>query len=294
MGTDPVPGASPSGLFAPESPIRRVHREGVLLLGGGRALLLQLAHPLVAAGVAEHSGFKSDPFDRLRRTLDATLAIVFADRATALDAAERVRRVHARVHGHLREPAGPFPAGTPYNALDPELLLWVHATLIDTALDLYERFVGRLDPDARVRYYDETRAVARLFGIPDARIPGTLDAFRAYVGEMLASEALTVTPTARDLAAAVLHPPVPLVPNLAGRAATFFTVALLPPRFREAYGLAWGRRREAAWRALVRAGRLTLPALPRPLRDFPQARRHASGHGSAPASRGASGARRPR
>ena len=286
MTLDPAPPTpSDEGLFAPESPIRRVHREGVLLLGGGRALLLQLAHPLVAAGVAEHSGFKSDPFERLRRTLDATLAIVFADRATALDAAERVHRVHARVHGTLPDRAGPFPAGTPYDALDPDLLLWVHATLIDTALDLYERFVGVLDPEARVRYYGETRAVARLFGIPEARIPRTLDAFHAYVGEMLESETLTVTATARDLAAAVLHPPVPLVPNLAGRAATFFTVALLPARFRESYGLPWGPRREAAWRVLTRAGRLALPALPHPLRDFPQARRR---------SRATSGPERPR
>jgi len=261
------------GLFPPESPIRRVHREGVLLLGGGRALLLQIAHPLVAAGVAEHSRFREDPFGRLRRTLDAMLAIVFGRRETALAWVTRVRRVHASVHGTLEEAAGAFARGTPYDARDPDLLLWVHATLIDTALLIHDRFFGGLDPASRAGYYDETRVIAELMGVPARAIPPTLDAFRAYVEEMLRSDRISVTDRAREIADAVLRPPVPLVAGAAGAAARFATAALLPERLRRAYGLPWGPRREAAWHALESAGRFSLPALPRVLREMPQARR---------------------
>src|SRR4030081_2124382 len=110
------------GLFEEDSITRRVNRENILLLGGGRALLMQIAHPKVAAGVDEHSDFRSHPIRRLRRTIRMTMAIVFGDRETALTAARAVNQVHAKVRG------------TGYRALDPDLLLWVHATLADTAL----------------------------------------------------------------------------------------------------------------------------------------------------------------
>ncbi|MDP3938732.1 MAG: oxygenase MpaB family protein [Deltaproteobacteria bacterium] len=158
------------GLFEPGSPIRRVHREGVLLLGGGRALLLQLAHPLVAEGVEAHSNFRADPLGRLRRTLDTMLAIVFGDRETALAWAGRVRETHTRVRGTLREAAGPFPASTPYEANDPALLLWVHATLIDTSLRVYRDFFGPLDSPALLRYYEETKRMAGVLGAPAASV----------------------------------------------------------------------------------------------------------------------------
>ena len=261
------------GLFEPGSPIRRVHREAVLLLGGGRALLLQIAHPLVAAGVADHSDFRADPFGRLRRTLDAMLAIVFGDRDTALAWAERVRATHGRVRGRLEKAAGPFPAGTPYDATDPALLLWVHATLIDTALRVHRDFFGPLDSRTLVRYYEETKCVAAILGVPESGIPTTFEAFDAYIRNMLSAETITVTDTARDLASAVLRPPVPLISGPAGKALSFLTVAMLPDRLRRGYGLAWGPGRDAAWRALLRTGRLAVPRLPHLLRDMPQSRR---------------------
>src|SRR5438309_5125061 len=120
------------GLYAEDSITRRVNRENVLLLGGGRALLMQLAHPKVAAGVDAHSDFRSHPVRRLRRTVRMTMAIVFGDRATALAAARSVNRVHGRVQGEG------------YRALDPELLLWVHSTLVDSAIVAYDTFVRKL------------------------------------------------------------------------------------------------------------------------------------------------------
>src|SRR5437867_13172578 len=131
-------------LYGADSMTWRVNREAVLLLGGGRALLLQVAHPLVAAGVAAHSEFHAHPLRRLWRTLDLMLTLVFADGAGALRAVRTIEGVHARVHGVLEAPSGPFPRGTRYEANDPALLLWVYATLVDTALVVYERLVEPL------------------------------------------------------------------------------------------------------------------------------------------------------
>ena len=107
------------------------------MLGGGRALLMQVAHPLIAAGVAAHSGFQQAPLTRLTRTLELMLTIVFADGRDALAAVRAIARVHRRVHGRLETAVGPFRRGTPYDAADPALLLWVHATLVDSALVAY-------------------------------------------------------------------------------------------------------------------------------------------------------------
>src|SRR4029077_16511692 len=149
------------GLYADDSITRRVNRENVLLLGGGRALLMQLAHPKVAAGVDEHWDFGVPPIRGLRRTILMTMAIVFGDRDTALGAARTVNQVHARVKGHS------------YRALDPELLLWVHATLMDTALVTYETFVQPLLPREREDFYQEFKLVGELLGVPNDRFPIT-------------------------------------------------------------------------------------------------------------------------
>jgi len=261
-GIDAVPPPE-QGLFRADSQLRRVSAESVLLLGGGRALLLEVAHPLVAAGVALHSSFREDPLGRLQRTLDAMAAIAFRERAAALAAARRVERAHARVRGRLAERAGRYPAGTAYSGRDPELMLWVWATLVDTALVVTDRFVGPLDPDARESYYADQCVVARLLGIPAALVPADWAAFAAYFDAMLAGDSLAVTGAAREIAAAVLDPPLRLPTTGVAR---LVTAGLLPPRLREAFGLAWDAARErrladlcASARAL-RAGSLDAPA----------------------------------
>ena len=258
-------------LFGPDSVTWRVNREAVLLLGGGRALLLQVAHPLVAAGVAEHSAFRRAPLQRLWRTLDLMLTIAFADAAHAIAAVRQIERVHARVRGTLKTDVGPFPRGTPYAANDPALLLWVHATLVDTALLVYERFVAPLSPPARRRFYDESKVAARLFGIPDELIPPRLTDFRAYMRGMLRDDTLAVGPASRDIAASILQPPVALALRPAFRLVNFFTVALLPPVLRKRYDLAWGRASEAALDAVTQATLRLLPLLPSRLRTLPRA-----------------------
>jgi uncharacterized protein (DUF2236 family) len=246
----------------------RVNREAVLLLGGGRALLLQVAHPLVAAGVAEHSNFRAAPLTRLWRTLDLMLTITFADAARAMRAIREIERVHTRVHGLLDADVGPFPRGTPYRADDPALLFWVHATLVDTALFTYERFVAPLTSREKLAYYEESKVGARLFGVPDGLIPPTFRDFRAYMKGMIRGDTLAVGPASKEIAASILRPPLPPGARQVFRAANLFTAGLLPPTLRRRYGLSWGPRRQSLLNSLAALTRRAWPLLPPFLRSF--------------------------
>jgi uncharacterized protein (DUF2236 family) len=263
---------SDEGLFGPGSVTWRVNREGVLLLGGGCALILQVAHPLVAAGVAEHSNYREDPWGRLYRTLDLTTKIVFGSTKTAREASDRIKEVHGRVKGVTKEPGGRYPAGTKYDARNPELLMWVHATLVNTSLLVYTRYVGSLSIGEQQRYYEEQKLLGEQFGIPRDRQPETFADFNDYFGEMLASDRLAVTDALRDVVDATLHPELPVVMRPVVEAVNVATTGLLPERLREELGLPWGPNRErlmAASRVVMSA---LLPVLPRVMREFPPAR----------------------
>src|SRR5437870_2591433 len=196
---------SRDGYFSPESVIRRIGNSPVTpFLGGGPAVLLQAAHPLVAAGVVQHSDFEHDLWRRLVRTLRALYLIAFGTRAEAERAGEIVRAVHGRVAGTTETQLGRFPPGTAYSAADPELMLWVHATLVHCSLQVYERFVRPLGAEDEERYHGEMALVAELFGTPASVIPRSLADFREYFGSELAGPTLAVTQPARGVAA-VLH-----------------------------------------------------------------------------------------
>ncbi|MDQ1446142.1 MAG: hypothetical protein QOI20_2606 [Acidimicrobiaceae bacterium] len=242
------------GLFTDDSVVRRVNGESVLLLGGGRALLMQLAHPSVASGVAEHSDFKANPYARLQRTLEATYTIVFGSVDAAERAAAAVRAVHDRVQG---------PG---YSANDPELLLWVHATLVDTAMRVYGRFVRPLSDADAESYYRDSKAVAALLGCPVEAQPETLADFRVYVRGMVAALGPQVSDQARSLAADVLHPKAPWLAEPVFALGREVTVGLLPRPLREGYGLRWDARRKAALLAAGMSARQVLPRLPRVMR----------------------------
>jgi uncharacterized protein (DUF2236 family) len=259
-------------LFGPATITWRINREAALLLGGGCALLLQVAHPLVAAGVAAHSRFTQNPLQRLWRTLDLVLTITFADAASAIRAVRAIERVHARVHGTLDADVGPFARGTAYDANAPELLLWVHATLVHTAMQVYELFVEPLSMSAKGAYYRESKLTARLLAIPDSMIPSTLGEFRAYVTGMLRGNTLAVGAAGRTIAASILDPPVPALLKPAFRIPNLLSIGLLPPVLRQRYGFAWGAGRERALRMLVAALRPVLPRLPDLVRFLPHAR----------------------
>jgi uncharacterized protein (DUF2236 family) len=248
---------SDSGLFPSDAVIRRVDSELILLLGGGRALLMQLAHPSVARGVAEHSGFGSDPLARLERTLTATYAVVFGTTEQAARAGQTVHSVHERV------------TGPGYYANDPELLLWVHATLVDTALAIHRRFLRPLPAAVAERYYQESTRVAEVFGLRRDQQPEDLRAFRQYVDNMIAGLAEGMTEQSRALARDVLHPRLPVVAAPLMLGIRELTTGLVPARLRAAYGLPWDLRRQTALGAASLALRTGLPLVPPMLRRLP-------------------------
>jgi uncharacterized protein (DUF2236 family) len=263
---------SDAGLFGPDSITWRVNREGVLLLGGGTAIILQLAHPLVAAGVAQHSNYRDEPWARLYRTLDMTTKIMFGPTALAEDTAKKLRHVHGLIRGVTTESAGRFPAGTPYDSRTPDLRMWVHATLVHVSLDVYTRYVGALTIAEQRRYYDEQMLLAEQFGVPREHQPPTFAEFNGYFAEMLASDRTAATDALRDVVDATLNPPLPRVARPLVEALNLATVGMLPAGLRAELELPWGpgRRRlfDASRVLLSRA----LPVLPRLFREFPPAR----------------------
>jgi uncharacterized protein (DUF2236 family) len=262
------------GLFDDTSMLRRVHRESAVALSGPRALLLQATHPLAFVGLMAHSTGFDDPYERLSRTAEVMNTIGFGSAAEAERATRIVRAMHGRVQGVLDEPAGRFPAGTPYAAGDPELLLWVLATLVDSALVVYGRYVGRLSRDERAAYWADQRVVGGLFGLPETAMPATIEDFDAYWHDMLRSDDLFVTDEARELAIdIVLRPPVPLAARPLLELVNQITIGLLPGRVRGMYGFRWDPLRGLA----VRGGaeylkRVVVPLLPSRLRLAPAAR----------------------
>jgi uncharacterized protein (DUF2236 family) len=256
--------------FSPDTMIWKVDREMVLLAAGGRALLMQLAHPKVAAGVAEHSRFNDDPLGRLYKTMSTMWSIVFDDTAQARTALERVKNVHRKVQGFI-PPAKLWPAGMTYDALDVELLLWVHATLIDSAMVAYDIFVKPFAANERHRYYNDSKKLACLFEIPERLVPVSLADFDKYMESMLAGEEIVVGPTARALAAEILYPR-PWILKPAGPLFRLVTAGLLPQRLREAYGLDWNKRKQKRVSLTARSFRRLLPFVPRLLRIVPNAR----------------------
>ncbi|MFI5254600.1 MAG: oxygenase MpaB family protein [Candidatus Limnocylindrales bacterium] len=261
------------GFYGPGSAMWRVNREAVLLAAGQAALLLQIAHPHVAEGVAQHSDFEADPWRRLRGTLRTTLDLVFGDGPAAERAVRRLNTIHARVRGEAADPLARKVAGPAYHALDPELLLWVQATLIVTGFEAYERWVGPLDDVDREELWQDARRVGQRLGIPLDRSPADWPALEAYWIAMLAPGGpIQVTPTARRLARRIVRPPVPFLPALVVDALATPGLALLPTRLRVAYGLAWHPARgllAGIGDALLRAWVSLVPAS---WRAMPQAR----------------------
>jgi uncharacterized protein (DUF2236 family) len=249
-------------VFAPDSAIRRIGGEAVLMLGGGRALLMQAAHPLVAAGIVGHSRYAEEPWRRLARTMLALYTVVHGTKADAERVSQRVRSVHATVRGRIPARMGELAARTEYSALDPKLQLWVHSTLVDTGLVMHETFVSPLEAAEQEAFYDEMKVVARVFGVPARILPPTLADFRAYQRDCVERGEVVVTDAARAVAATVLDPPVPRALRPAVRVLNLATVGLLPWDLREQYGLPWSRAREALLRSSAASVRRGLPLLP--------------------------------
>ncbi len=286
------------GLYGPLSEAWRLGREAMLLLGAGpRALLMQIAHPLIAEGVDQHSNFRTDPWGRLRSTLQSSFDVVYGSRQEAIAEIRRINALHRRISGPVVDPLAREVGSLRYEARDPDLLLWVHATLIDSTLVTYEAWIGPLSEERRAAYYAETRPIGRAFGIPDDLLPADLAGFQAYLGRMLEPDGpIRVTPTARALAETILHPPrgafgalgrlVPVtlpapilrlsraidrIPPAAYDWTIWPSLALLPERLRAEFEIPWTDRRRLASAWLTLGFRLWRPLIPVSLRWMPQA-----------------------
>jgi len=266
-----------AGYFNDDSVMRLVHRERALALYGPRALLMQAAHPLAVEGLLAHSSGIESPYERLARTAQVMDTIAFGEREDADRLTRRVRAMHSRVSGEIEVAVGPYAAGTHYRADDPELLLWVLFSLVDSAIVVYRKYVAQLSRAQEASLWADYRIVGGLFGLAPAEMPETLADLDDYRREMLDGDRLLVSDWARERAREiVLEPPVPLAVRPLVETANFITITLLPRQIRDGYGFS-RLPPQVVRRALVAGGaeyvkRAVVPFLPERVRLTPVAR----------------------
>jgi uncharacterized protein (DUF2236 family) len=267
------------GIYGPGSVGWFVNREVIHFVGGGRAALLQLAHPFIAYGVGQHSQTQADPLGRFHRTFFHVYKVVYGDLEHAIQSARRVFAIHERVRGIIDEDVGRYPKGSTYTALDESALFWVYATLIDTSVRMYELVVSPLSRSDKERYYEESRLLAYLFGVSDRVLPPSYEAFEVAFDALVSSDAIAVSRPAREIATFLLRPwgRIPAALALWYRPVTS---ALLPAKLREPFGLRYGAVERALWRASIppmRAAYGLLPTQARYVPAFLDARRRVRG-----------------
>lgn len=269
--------AEVEGFFAPDSMVRRLHRERLVLFSGVRALLMQACDPLAVVGFQRHSIIFDDPQTRLQRTDEWMSRIYFGSVGDAERAGAAVRGMHERVKGKTPARYGPIPKGTPYAASDPELGLWVLATLADSAVVYYERIFGSLSAAERERYWAEYRRVGELLGLPPGSMPADFAGLRAYIEGRYGDGSLWISDERRRQAQGmILEPPysgwmraafLPLTETV-----RLISVGLLPPAIRELFGFSWDPGREALLRSALLQLRLGTRFWPDAVRLHPAAR----------------------
>ena len=242
-----------------------------LLSNAGWALLMQVSHPTVGAGVEEHSNYREDPWGRLIRTLDFVNLFVYGTPEQSEAVAANVRNMHKRIKGVRKD-------GERYHALEPEPFAWVHATLIEAIIITHRKFIGPISPPAAARMYREWRALGAHLGIRERDLPETYNEFRVYFDTMV-EERLEDNETVQGVLASLSEPVAPPLPQLAqsafsaisgllARAQSLALVGTLPPILRKRFGLEWSRAKEAELSAVAASSRALGPALPKRLRNF--------------------------
>lgn len=257
------------GLFGPDSMMWYVSKHvPVAFHGSGRALLLQIAHPWVTQGIDEHSKTRDDPIGRGRRTFRAVFSIVYGSLEQAQKEARRVNRVHNRIKGVLEKNKGAFAKGSTYMANEAHAMLWVHATLWETQILMYEHFIGELSAQQKEQYYQETKLFAYMFGIPEAIIPATWDDFMAYNKKIWDSDILHVNEETLELFGFLFHPKhIPHAGPL--NWINLVTAATLPDKVREKFGLAYTEADKKRFERNSKVIRFMEPRLPKILRYGP-------------------------
>lgn len=272
----PMPSALPlsdpepdPGLLGPDSLSWRLHEEQWLITAGARAFLLQAAHPKVAQGALDHSGFAVDPFGRVSRTIQGMAILIFGTTHEATTMAHHLNRLHQSVQGTLPESIGRYRAGETYSALEPLALLWVHIVFVDSMLTAYKTFVGPLSEAECEQYWQESCRYARLLGLTDATLPASYAAVQQYMREALASGEIAVGPAAHLIAQKVLFPPMSLWRKPLWMIVRVITVGQLPAEIRQAYGLRWTWRQRMGFRLARHVGHLLRYLFPKALSRSP-------------------------
>jgi uncharacterized protein (DUF2236 family) len=270
--TEPDP-----GLLGPDSLSWRLHEEQWLITAGARAFLMQAAHPKVAQGALDHSGFAEDPFGRVYRTIQSMAVLIFGTTREANDMARHINRLHHTVVGTLHENVGHYREGETYNAMEPPALLWVQIVFVDSILTAYRTFVGPLSAEACDQYWQESCRYARLLGLTDATLPATYAEVQQYIRDALPSGEIAIGPAALFIAKQILYPPTPLIRKPLWAIVRVIAIGQLPPDIRKAYGLRWGLLRRAGFQLARAGGHLLRWMFPRalgtsPLVDFARRR----------------------
>lgn len=266
----PDPQPSHEYVFSPESELWQVNRHANGLLFGPAAVLLQIAHPRVAQGVADHSDFQNDALGRLRRTLSSVNRIAFGTVEEAETMRKRMAHVHAQVQG---ETSAGMSGPRHYSAFEPDLLLWVLATLIDASIQGYEFVWGSLSAERREQLYRDFLYFGTYFGLKENECPSDYTEFTKYYAEMLAKDLLGSHPLCAEVAATVVNPPHPLRDRMLGKLANFLPIETLPADIRERLGL------QSTWSTRLRMATLRLAApvafrvLPKRLTYYPESYR---------------------
>lgn len=230
--------------FSPEGKMYEINRENILtLLGGQRALLMQLAHPLVSQGVLDHSSVRIDPLKRLNRTIQLSQTLIFGTKAEVADAAEKINRIHKAVKGNLSQTTGIHKSGTAYRAHDPELLLWVWVTLTDTAVMVFDKFIRPLSEEEKEAYYQEAKKVLPPLGGNMKNTPATFKDLSKYIDHMIVSNKVHVSEEVKKeiIPYLLLKKPKHVKLSLLAfsRPIAKITTGMLPTKISEQYGLKW-------------------------------------------------------
>lgn len=275
QGVDPA-----AGVFGPDSMMWHIGKESLGFLGSGRAALLQLAHPWVANAIDQHSDTRTDPVGRFNRTFINVFTMIFGSMEQVEHSARRVHAVHKHIQGELAEDSGAFAHGSYYQANEAHAMLWVHATLWDTQIRMYELVLGQLSAEEKEAYYEETKRFAWLFGIPDELIPQNWNAFQHYMERMYASDVLTVGQVGREMGSMLFRFDIPFAKMPLEWLRTI-TAEVLPERLSRDFGLPEDSdARHRTFERSLRWIRRVYPRVPARLRYIPpyvEARRRLSG-----------------
>lgn len=257
------------GLLGPDSLSWRLHEEQWLITAGARAFLLQAAHPKVAQGALDHSGFADDPFGRVYRTIQGMAVLIFGTTSEANAMARHINRLHHSVKGTLPESLGRYRAGETYSGMEHLALLWVHIAFVDSMLTAYKTFVGPLSEAACEQYWQESCRYARLLGLTDRTLPASYTAVQHYMRNALASGEIAIGPAAHFIAQKVLYPPMPWSRKPLWAIVRWITVGQLPADIRRAYRLPWTARQRVGFQMARGVGRLLRRLFPHALGRSP-------------------------